>query len=127
MQRLITKQEEQCYRLRHHDFGGLTTKETAEKMGISENTVRRLLKSVEVKAPQLFPVLTHTQHAVYSLYVEYGCTQRAIAIALDTAQSNIQAILDRIKKKGMPLLEPHGIGDMVAYENEMDAQVIHKF
>lgn len=127
MLRKISEQEERVYRLRHHDFGKLTTEETAKKMRISKSKVRRLLKILKAKAPQLFPILSPRQHHIYQLYTDVGLSQRAIAIRLGSTQPNIQAILNRLKKKGMSLLEPHGIGNMVAYENGVDEFVIHKF
>jgi len=116
MRRHITEDEERCYRLRHHEFEGLTTKETAKKMKISVEKVRRLLKSLKAKVPQLFPILTFRQHLIYWLFTVKGLSQYKIAKYLNTTQSNVWAILKRAKKKGMPFLEPSVFGDMVAYE-----------
>lgn len=54
--RLLTKQEEQAFRLTHKDFLGLPTWDAASEMGISERRVQQLLASVKKKAPQLFAV-----------------------------------------------------------------------
>lgn len=123
----ITKDEEWCYRLRHHNFAGLTTRETAKEMNITVEKVRLLLKSLRVKAPQLFPILTYRQYLVYWLYTEKGLSKHKIAKCLNTAYSNVWGLLDRAKKKGMPFLEPRGFGDMAAYENGMDDYIIYKF
>lgn len=127
MERIITEDEERCYRLRHHRFAGLTTKETAKIMKIKPETVRTLLKSLRAKAPQLFPILTPRQYLIYWLYAIKGLPQHKIATYLNTTQSNIWAMLNRLKKKGMPFLEPSGFGSTVTYEEEMDNHIIHKF
>lgn len=127
MKQTITKDEEKCYRLRHHDFEGLTVLETAKEMNIPVVKVRRLLKSLKAKAPQLFPILTCQQHLIYWLYTEKGLSQQKIAAYLNTTQSNICAILKRIKEKGAVFPELIGIGDTVTYEKEMDNHIIHKF
>lgn len=123
----ITKDEIQCYRLRHHNFKGLTTKETAEKMKIAPEKVRTLLKSLRAKAPQLFPILTYRQHLVYWLYAKKGLSRHRIAVYLDTAYSNVWDLLNRARQKGMPFLKSTGFGDIATYENGMDNHIIHKF
>ena len=123
----ITKDEIRCYRLRHHEFKGYTTKETAKIMKIAPEKVRTLLKSLQAKAPQLFPVLTYRQHLVYWLYTKKGLSRYKIAAYLGTAYSNVWELLNRAKKKGMPFLESIGFGDMAAYEDGMDNHIIYKF
>lgn len=127
MEGYITEDEARCYRLRHHDFVGLTTVETAEEMGITVERVRLLLKSLRAKAPHLFPILTHRQHLVYWLYVKKGIPMHKIATYLNTAYSNVWDLLHRAKQKGMPFLEISGFGDMASYEDGMDNHIIHKF
>lgn len=122
MERCITEDEEWCYRLRHHDFAGLTTRETAKKMGITFEKVRRLLKSLKAKAPQLFPILTYRQQLIYWLHTYKGLSQHKIAKCLGTTQSNVSAILNRIQ-----ISEPSGFGDTVAYEEDMDSHIIYRF
>lgn len=123
----IIKYEIQCYRLRHHDFRGFTTKETAKKMKITPERVRLLLKSLKAKVPQLFPILTYREHLVYWLYIKKGLSMYKIATYLNLAYSTVWGALNRAKKKGMPFLELSGFGDMVAYENGMDNHIIHRF
>lgn len=122
MERYITKDEERCYRLRHHEFVGLTTKETAKKMNITSEKVRRLLKSLKTKAPQLFPILTYRQQFICWLYIDKGLSQYKIAKYLNTTQSNISAILNRAQ-----IFELQGFGDMVTYKEGMDNHIIHRF
>lgn len=125
--RHITEDEERCYRLRHHNFKGLTTKETAKIMKIAPEKVRLLLKSLRAKAPQLFPIFTYRQWLVYWLYTKQGLPMYKIATYLNTAYSNVWGLLNKAKKKSMPFLEPCGFGDTVAYEDGMDNYIIHKF
>ena len=127
MERHITEDEERCYCLRHHSFAGLTTKETAVIMKITREKVRRLLKNLEMKAPQLFPILTYRQHLVYWLYTKKGLPIHIIAKYLGVAYSTVWGLLDRAKKKGMPFLNCNGFGDLVSYESGMDDFIIHKF
>lgn len=123
----ITEDEVRCYCLRHHEFEGLTTMETAKIMKISPETVRLLLRSLRAKASHLFPILTHRQHLVYWLYVKKGLPMHRIATYLDTAYSNVWTILNRVRKKGMLFLEPRGFGDIAAYEKGMDNHIIYRF
>lgn len=127
MQREITELEEQAYRLCHHDFDGLTVIEAAGKMGAFEHIVRRLLKSLKRKAPQLFPILTKRQFLIYKLRTEKGHTQQEIAGILQTTQSNVQEALDRMKDQGMPGLNVEGLGDTVSYDGSMDKHVKQRF
>ena len=127
MQRKITIQEEQVYRLRHHKFGRLSTQETAKRMKISTRQVRRLLKSLRKKAPQLFPILTHRQYIIYWLYTDMGLSQYQIADYLNTTHFNIYYILKRLKKKGMTFYKSHKTRDIITYEERMDNQIIYKF
>ena len=126
MLRKIIKNEETAYRFQHHNFGGLTTQETAKKMKISPRKVRQLLQSLKRKAPQLFPILTHRQHLIYELYMNIGLSTYKIAAYLNTPQSNIWNILNRLKKKGM-FLSKSFKPIIVSYEKEMDEFIIHKF
>lgn len=127
MGRHITEQEEKCYRLRHHEFEGFTTIETAKIMKITHNKVRQLLKSLKAKAPQLFPILTFRQHLIYWLYTEKGLPIHIIAKYLGVAYSTVWGLLNRAKKKGMPFIKCNGFGDLVSYESGMDNFIIYRF
>lgn len=127
MNRTVTKLEEQAYRLCHHDFDGLTVAEAAIRMELREHIVRRLLKSLKRKAPQLFPILSKRQFLIYKLRTEKGHTQQEIAGILRTTQSNVQEALDRMEKQGMPGLNVEGLGDTVSYDGSMDKFIKQKF
>ena len=126
MERKIIKLEEQAYRLVHHEHGGLTIREAAIKMKLREHIVRRLLKSMKSKAPQLFPMLTKRQYQIYQCYVERGLSQFTIAAMLNTTQPAIQATLDRMKKKGMPGIDING-ATTVRYDPSQDRYIKRKF
>lgn len=50
-----------AYRLCHHDFEGLSTKEAAERMNITQREVNRLLERMEKAAPHYqLPFVTPT-------------------------------------------------------------------
>ena len=125
--RQITKQEEQAYRLCHHEFEGKTIKEAAVLMSIHVSKVRRLLKSMKRKSPQLFPILTKRQYMILKLYLGNGDSQQIIARKLKTTQSNIAATIQRMKEKGIEGLDISGVGNTVSYTPDMDKHVKQKF
>lgn len=127
MRSKITKDEEKAYRFCHHEFQGQSVAAAAILMSVSESKVRSLLKSLKRKAPQLFPILTKRQCAIWKLYVEHGCTQRAIAIALNTTQQYVEKTLQRIRDKGIAGLDVSGMGDTVSYSQDMDKFIKRKF
>jgi len=127
MERQITKQEEQTYRFRHHDFGGLTTKETAVKMGVSKCRVNKVLRNLQRKAPQLFPILTPHQNLVYRMYVGHGLSQSKIAKLLGVKQQAICETINRMRANGVAIVEPEAISEVVSYNSEMDNYITRKF
>lgn len=127
MARTLTENEERAFRLCHHEHSGKTIREAATAMGLREHVVRRLLKSMKRKAPQLFPILTQRQYRVYRWYVERGFSQRNIAMLLGTTQSNIAATLQRMKDKGMTGIDISSPVDVVQYDPNMDKHIRRKF
>lgn len=128
MERQITKYEERAFRLCHHEFEGLTVKEAAIRMELREHIVRRLLKSVKQKCPQLFPILTKRQHTILKMYLGNGDSQQTIARKLKTTQSNIQATIQRMKEKGVKGLDTvRFMGKTVSYKPSMDKYIEQKF
>lgn len=127
MVRQVTKLEEQAYRLRHHDFEGLTMKETAERMDVSERTISRLLKNLKQKAPQLFPILTSQQFFIYNCYVGQGMTQQEIAKMLGKTRENITLMLQQMQDNGMPGIELKGMGDVKRFIPKMENHIKTKF
>lgn len=100
-QRLITERQEQIFRLRHHDFGGLTTKQVAAMLGVHPKNVSRHMWAMQKIAPQLFPILTRRQADVYHMFVNVGLEQAVIGSMLGISKSNVAKAIHRIKNKGM--------------------------
>jgi len=101
VKRLITHRQEQIFRMRHHDFGGLTTKQVAIMLGITTTTVARHMREMQIIAPQLFPILTQRQALIYRLYVEMGLSLDDIGTALGITKSCVGVVLYRLRKKGL--------------------------
>lgn len=127
MKNRITKLEAEVYRNCHHDFEGLTIREAAIRMELRRHIVRRLLKSLKRKAPQLFPILSKRQFQVYQMVVEHGLTQAAIAATLGVSQSTIHDMVNKMKEQGVSGLHMKGLGDVVSYDNSMDGYIKQKF
>ena len=123
----ITRIEATVYRHCHHEFGGKTVADTATILSMSESTVRRLLKSLKTKAPQLFPILNRNEFAIYKMVTEQGLTQEQIAILFNTTQSSIQGVTQNLKDRGMLGLDVQGLGKTVSYDSSMDKHVKQKF
>ena len=76
---MITEKEQQAYRLCHHDFAGLTVDQAANRMKVSARQVQKLLKSLEKKAPQLFPILSAKDKFIVESITEKGYTYAQIS------------------------------------------------
>lgn len=127
MERKITKDEEQAFRLCSHEFEGLTVFEASIRMELREHIVRRLLRSLERKAPQLFPILTKRQHTILKMYLGNGDSQQIIARKLKTTQSNIAATIQRMKEQGVTGLNINSVGRVDQYKKSMDSYIVEKF
>lgn len=125
MNRLITERQEQIYRMRHHDFGGMSTKEVAAVLGIEVQCVNLHMRKMKKVASQLFPILTHRQLEVYKLYVEMNLSGNAVSELLGIARPTIQSKLDEIKRKGLHI--PKRAKRIVRYSCWMDSEVKQKF
>jgi len=113
----ITKQEEKIYRLCHQDFGGMTTEEAAKKMDIGQRRAQQLLRSLKIKSPQLFPVLTKQQAKIEDLINSCGLTYEQIAKRLRIAVSTIESTVQALKKKGIYFESGR---EILQYKPEMD-------
>ncbi len=67
-ERIITQQEEEAFRHCHHDFGGLSIKAAACRMGVTIGAVRKYLQHIKQNAPQLFPILTPRDRTILAMY-----------------------------------------------------------
>ena len=97
--RIITKEQEDAYRLRHHDFEGLTEEEAADKLGISVRAVRGRLTRMQKIAPHLFPVLSRENAKIWRLWYDRGISCAGIAERTGRTEGAIIQRLQRIKKK----------------------------
>ena len=100
-QRLITHRQEQIYRMRHHNFAGLTTKQVAGMLRITTHSVARHMWEMQKVAPQLFPILTRQQADVYHMFVNVGLEQKVIGEILGISKSCVCVLIHRMKHKGM--------------------------
>lgn len=113
----ITKDEEIVYRLCSDQFKGLTTKEAAKQLGISQRRVQQLLQSVHAKAPQLFPILTKRQAQIEELVNGLGLTYEQIAKRLHITVSTVESTVQTLKKKGVYFESGR---EVLQYKPEMD-------
>ena len=118
----ITNSEVRAYRLCHHDFNGLLVWQAAVVMAVTPRWIEQLLASLEVKAPQLFPILTTVQAHIYHLYIEEGWTMRAIADYTGRDEKRVRESLLEAVAKGMPKLKLKR-GKLLRYDDSMDAKV----
>lgn len=130
MKRLITEQQEKVIRLCHHDFEGLTQSEAAERMGISQQAVSKLLAKVEKVAPQLFPILTKFQARSYHHLMMDGWSVKDIAKHLETSSRSVYNALKACRDKGLSL--PKSVcGNILRYEDYdtdwIDEHTVEKF
>ena len=125
-QRLITHRQEQIYRLRHHDFAGLTTKQVAGMLRITVQCVNRNMKKMEGIAPQLFPILTQRQTDIYVLREVMGMKYPEIGKYLKVTWQTIARTVYYMRKKGM-YLQPDCLHRVDTYSSWMDSKVRRKF
>ncbi len=124
MKRILTDHEEEAYRWCHQDFEGLATAEAAEKMGISQRRIQQLLRSVEQKCPQLFPILTKRQVEIQSLINDIGLTFEQIAQLLNISTRTVEGTVLALKVKGIYLEKRK---PTLLYRKWMDSQIAEVF
>ena len=123
--RLITKREEQIFKLVHHDFGGLSQVEAAQQLGISRSTISHALARVKKTLPQYFPILTKLEAKCYHYYMIEGWSVFDIAEYMDKSQNMIYETLHRARDKGMFFTEAKG--RVLSYDESMDAKIKEQF
>jgi predicted ArsR family transcriptional regulator len=121
--RLITRREEEIYRLCHPDFDGLPIDQAAKKLGISREIVLRHLNSVRRKAPQLSPVLNTRQKLILALIRGGQTNSTTIASLTDIPESTVRGIIVVLEANGFvaPKSETHG------YTPGCDSRVVERF
>lgn len=125
-QRLITEYQEQIYRMRHHDFGGMTTKQVAALLGVTPKCINSHMYKMRKIAPQLFPILTPRQMDVYILREMMGMTYIEIGKYLGITWETAATIVWYMRKKGM-YLQFGCLHKVDAYSSWMDSKVTRKF
>ena len=119
--RILSHFEEKVLRLVHHDFEGLSVEEAAEKIGCLLGTVKLVLKRVEKKCPQLFPILTPQHRAILLMYDKH-MSRASIAVALGISKPMLH--------KEIVFLREHKFlwnRKMDQYDPLMDSRVKTKF
>ena len=126
MERLITEYQEQIYRMRHHDFGGMSTKQVAVKLGVTPKCINSHMRRMQKIAPQLFPILTKRQMDVYILREVMGMTYVEINKYLGISWQTAARTVWYMREKGM-YLQPDCLHRVDRYSSWMDSKVTHKF
>lgn len=121
----ITKDEETAYRLCHHNFAGLTIQAAANVMDTSVKEIRLLLKTLENKAPQLFPILGRRQAEIWGLY-ESGWSETSIAEKLELSDSTVRDTIMKVRKKLNISVVRHK-PKVLSLTKEMESHIVRKF
>ena len=126
MKRLITHRQEQIYRMRHHDFAGLTTKQVAGVLGVTTKCITKHMRQMKKIAPQLFPIFTELQTEIYSLFVCAGLEQKVIGKMLGISEKSVSTMLRRLRNDGInvPLRQRKLY---MRYAEWMSSKIVHKF
>ena len=125
MTRHITHRQEQIYRMRHHDFGGMTTKQVAAMLGITTHSIARYMWEMQKIAPQLFPILTRQQADIYHMCVNVGLEQKVIAGILNISKNHVATQIHRLRGKGMYV--PRRLHYVLYMPKAHDHQIRQKF
>lgn len=123
MTRLITERQEQIYRMRHHNFAGLTTKQVAAMLGVQSRVIRKHMQKLKCIAPQLFPILTKRQAEILELW--YSLSPQQIGAYLDIAVMTVYSTFRDLRN--MDVLKPGERHPMIRYASWMDSKITQKF
>lgn len=124
--RLLTKRQEEIFKLCHHDFEGLSQTEAAERLGISQKIISIALKRIKKVAPQLFPILTKLEAKAYHYFMDEGWGVTEIAEYLNSSEDKISNAIRRAKDKKESLTTSDF--RIVSYDDESMAHLVkHKF
>lgn len=111
--------------MRHHDFGGMSTKQVAAMLGITTHSVARHMWEMQKVAPQLFPILTQRQADIYHMFVNVGLEQKIIAKILGISKSCVGVLIHRVKNKGIYV--PRRLHHVFYMPRAHDHQIRQKF
>jgi len=124
MERNLTYYEEAVYRLHSPDFCGLTRKQITETLFVSRRMVDGVLKNLEAKAPQLFPILTVKQNLVKICFMQLGRDRDTTSFVLGLSVKSVDGIIKTLRGKGVCL--PRRT-KTVPYRDYMDNSVRHRY
>lgn len=95
--RILSHFEEVIIRWHHHDFVGLSLKETAYRVFSTVPELEQKLKKIEKKAPQLFPILTPQHRAILLMYDKH-MSRASIAVALSISEQELHKEIAFLRK-----------------------------
>lgn len=124
-ERLITKRQEQIFRLCHHDFEGLTQVEAAKRLGVVQSVIAESLEYTKKVFPQYFPIFTKFEMECYHYYMVDGWSVADIVEYLEKTENAVYKALQRVRSKGAHFAGP--TGRVLSYDESMDNNVEHKF
>ncbi len=122
---MLNSTEVKIYRLCHHSFYGLSVIHAAIIMDLTPRRIEQILEGMEVKASQLFPILTPVQARNYHLYVDEGWTLREIMEHTGQDFRRVSESILAAIAKGMP--PPSKKNRLLRYDETMDANVKERF
>ncbi len=92
MKHNLTPNEETTIRLVHHDHGGESVQDAAVYMGCTVKAVQRLLRNVERKAPQLFPILLPQHRAILAMRDQH-ISYSAMIVGLGITKKKLKTMI----------------------------------
>ena len=95
--RTLSHFEEEVLRACHHDFGGLSIEEAAEEIECRPETIKLVLKRIERKCPQLFPILMPQHRAILLMYDKH-MSRASIAVALGISEQGLHKEIAFLRK-----------------------------
>ena len=124
MKRFITERQEEIYRMRHHDFGGMSTKQVAAMLGIAIQVVNGHMYKMRKIAPQLFPILSKRQTEILNLHLQFDMSPKEIGLRLGISDITVRGTLHKLRHPN--IFVPGKKGTPVEYETWMDFNVKRK-
>jgi len=126
MKRKLTAKQIEAYRLISGEHKGLSTADAATKMGITPQSINRLLRRAEKRCPELFPLLTKQEADTKALFA-IGWTNAEIADKLGVGLSRVSQIVSTINNKQDADYRYTPPIKIVTYNPYLDSQIKRKF
>lgn len=122
MRRILTETEEQIIRAVHHDFDGLSLTEASKRLRIPTIDIVHHLKEIQVKAPQLFPILPFKLRILTHMY-EAGSSVDCMSTALQLNERRVRYLLECLRRDNYIGSPPK----CISYNPSMDDEVRERF